>query len=269
MADHRRAHRHGRVYSAAKVPEITAIFWVIKILTTGMGEAASDWMALTSLVLAGVVGAGGFALALAWQLRTTRYHVVAYWTAVAMVAVFGTMAADGWHRFFGLSYAVTTPLYAVALTVVLTWWYLSEGTLSIHSITTPRRELFYWATVLATFALGTAAGDLTAYTLNLGYFASGVLFGVLILVPLVAWRLGFNPIAAFWIAYILTRPLGASFADWLAKPARMTGLGYGDGVVTLVSLAAIVVLVAWVAVRGHGVQQPGGEPDADLELESV
>jgi uncharacterized membrane-anchored protein len=269
MSDHRSSRRQGRVYAAAKVPEITVVFWVIKILTTGMGEAASDWMALSNLVLAGVVGAGGFALALAWQLRTVRYHVVAYWTAVAMVAVFGTMAADGLHRFFGLSYAVTTPFYAVVLTVVLTWWYLSEATLSIHSITTRRRELFYWATVLATFALGTAAGDLTATTWNLGYFASGVLFGVLILVPLVAWRLGLNAIAAFWTAYILTRPLGASFADWFAKPTWMSGLGYGDGVVTLVSLAAIVALVAWVAVRRHGVQQPGGEPETDFELEGV
>jgi uncharacterized membrane-anchored protein len=269
MADHRRAHRQGRVYAAAKVPEITALFWAIKILTTGMGEAASDWMALTDLVLAGVVGAGGFALALAWQLRTPRYHVVAYWTAVAMVAVFGTMAADGLHRFLGLSYAITTPFYAVVLTVVLTGWYLSEGTLSIHTITTRRRELFYWATVLATFALGTAAGDLTAYTLNLGYLASGILFGALILLPLIAWRLGFNAIAAFWTAYILTRPLGASFADWLAKPPALSGLGYGDGVVTLVTLAAIVVLVAWVAVRGRAVEQTGGEPDADLELEGA
>ena len=254
MSDHRRAHA-GRVYAAAKVPEITAVFWVIKILTTGMGEAASDWMALNNLVLAGVVGAGGFALALAWQLRTTRYHVVAYWTAVAMVAVFGTMAADGWHRFFGLSYAVTTPAYAVLLTVILTWWYLAEGTLSIHSITTSRRELFYWATVLATFALGTAAGDLTAVTLNLGYFASGVLFGVLIVVPLVAWRLGFNAIAAFWTAYILTRPLGASFADWLGKSRELGGLGWGDGVVSAAVTVVIALLVAYVAVTRHGVQR--------------
>lgn len=267
MTDHRRALRLGRRYAAAKVPEITAVFWVIKILTTGMGEAASDWMALTSLVLAAVVGAGGLALALGWQLRTSEYHVVAYWTAVAMVAVFGTMAADGLHRFIGLSYAVTTPFYAVVLTVVLTWWYLSEGTLSIHSITTPRRELFYWATVLATFALGTAAGDLTAVTLNLGYLSSGVLFTVLILVPLVAWRLGFNAIASFWTAYILTRPLGASFADWFAKPTPMSGLGHGDGIVTVLTLAAIAVLVGWVAVRTPGVPRSDDEPDS-VELVS-
>jgi uncharacterized membrane-anchored protein len=267
MTEHRRALRPGRRYAAAKVPEITVVFWVIKILTTGMGEAASDWMALTSLVLAGVVGAGGFALALAWQLRTSEYRAVAYWTAVAMVAVFGTMAADGLHRFIGLSYAVTTPFYAVVLTAVLTWWYLSEGTLSIHSITTRRRELFYWATVLATFALGTAAGDLTAATLSMGYLASGVLFGVLILVPLVAWRRGLNAIAAFWVAYILTRPLGASFADWFAKPVPMTGLGHGDGIVTAVTLVAIAALVAWVAVRAPGVRRADDEPDT-VELVS-
>ena len=269
MSHSRLADRPSRVFTGPKVPEITAVFWVIKILTTGMGEAASDWLALTSLVLAAVVGAIGFILAIAWQFRTTRYQVVPYWTAVAMVAVFGTMAADGWHRFFGLSYAVTTPAYALALTVVLTWWYLSEGTLSIHSITTPRRELFYWATVLATFALGTAAGDLTAITLNLGYFDSGVFFGVLILVPLIAWRLGLNAVAAFWTAYILTRPLGASFADWFAKPTWMSGRGYGDGIVTVLTLAAIVVLVAWVAVRTPRVPQSGGEPDTAVELEGV
>ena len=157
-----------------------------------------------------------------------------YWSAVAMVAVTGTMAADFLHRFLGISYVVTTPFCGLVLAVVLTWWWRSEATLSIHSVTTRRREFFYWATVMATFAFGTAAGDLTAASLGMGYLRSGLLFGAMILVPLVAWRLGLNAVAAFWTAYILTRPLGASFADWFAKPVSRTGLGYGDGPVTLV-----------------------------------
>jgi uncharacterized membrane-anchored protein len=254
-----------RLYSAAKVPEITVLFWVIKILTTGMGEAASDYLGNTNLALAGVVGVGGLVLTMRWQLRTAGYHAAAYWSAVAMVAVFGTMAADLLHVVLGLSYLVTTPFYALALTVVLTWWYRSEGTLSIHSITTRRRELFYWATVLTSFALGTAAGDLTAATFGLGFLDSGYLFGAMILVPLVAWRLGLNAVGAFWAAYILTRPLGASFADWFGKPPSLTGLDLGDGTVTWTTLAAIVVLVVWVGVRKHGVQQPGGEPERELQ----
>lgn len=249
----------------AKVPEITALFWVIKILTTGMGEAASDYLAFTNLVLAAVVGAGGLLFAMAWQLRTTRYQALPYWSAVAMVAVTGTMGADFLHRFLGISYVVTTPMCAVVLAVVLGWWWRSEATLSIHSITTRRRELFYWATVMATFAFGTAAGDLTAASLGMGYLNSGLLFAAMILVPLVAWRMGLDAVAAFWTAYILTRPLGASFADWFGKPPARTGLGYGDGTVTLVMLAAIVVLVGWAAVRER--DATGAEP-SDLLLES-
>jgi len=248
----------------AKVPEITLLFWVIKVLTTGMGETASDYLAYTDLALAGVVGIVGLGAALWWQLSTTEYRPVPYWTAVAMVAVTGTMVADALHRFVGLSYAVTTPFYAAVLAVVLAWWWLSERTLSIHSIHTQRREAFYWLAVMASFALGTAAGDFTAATLGLGYFASGLLFGALILVPLVAWRLGLNAVVAFWAAYILTRPLGASFADWLAKPAYRSGLGYGDGLVTLVTLLVIVVLVVWVRATGHGVQ---ARRDPELQTE--
>jgi uncharacterized membrane-anchored protein len=184
--------------------------------------------------------------------------------------VFGTMAADLLH-IVGISYFVTTPFYAAVLAAILTWWWRAEGTLSIHSILTPRRETFYWATVLASFALGTAAGDLTAASLHLGFFNSGLLFGAMILVPLVAWRLGLNEVTAFWTAYILTRPLGASFADWFGKPPVLTGLGYGDGTVTWITLAAIVALVAWVRAREHGIQAPHEDTDEDereRELES-
>jgi uncharacterized membrane-anchored protein len=145
-------------------------------------------------------------------------------------------------------------------------WHRTEGTLSIHSITTARREYLYWSTVLATFALGTAAGDLTGLRMDLGFFSSGLLFLALILIPLLAWRLGLGAVAAFWSAYVLTRPLGASFADWIAKEhSRGGGLGFGDGRVTLASLVLIAGLVAYVAVTGLDVQREPGRDDAGCD----
>jgi uncharacterized membrane-anchored protein len=240
---------------AAKVPEITILFWVIKILTTGMGEATSDYLGNTNLILAGIIGVGGFALALWLQLRVRRYIAVTYWFAVIMVAVFGTIAADIFHVALGVPYVVSTAFYAIVLAAIFVLWYRSEGTLSIHSIYTRRRETYYWLTVLATFALGTAAGDLTATEMHLGFFASGVIFGIAILVPLVAWRLGLNAVAAFWIAYVLTRPLGASVADWLGKEHKIGGgLGYGDGTVAGIALVIIAILVAYVAITRRDIQ---------------
>jgi len=240
----------------AKVPEVTAVFWVVKILTTGMGEAASDFLGTVNLVLAGVVGVGGFAAALYWQLHTDRYRPVAYWSAVAMVAVFGTMVADGVHVALGVPYAVSTAGALVLLCAVLVRWYRREGTVSIHSITTRSRETSYWLTVLITFALGTAAGDWTASSLHLGFLLSGVLFAAAIVVPWLAWRRGrLGEVAAFWTAYVITRPLGASFADWFGKPHSISGLGFGDGTVTGIALLAIVCLVTWIARTGYGVQR--------------
>jgi uncharacterized membrane-anchored protein len=247
---------------AAKVPEITALFWVIKILTTGMGEAASDYLGELSLIVAGAVGVLGFAVAMWLQLRAPRYIAGIYWFAVAMVAVFGTMVADALHVGLSLPYAFSTIFYAVVLAVVFAVWYRSEGTLSIHSILTRRRETFYWITVLASFALGTAAGDWTATSLGLGFFASGIVFAAAIAVPALGWRrFNLNPVLAFWIAYVLTRPLGASFADWLAKPHSIAGgLGLGDGSVTAVSAVAIAVAVAYLAVRRNDIQRSRLEP---------
>ena len=193
----------------------------MKLLTTGMGEALSDFMGQTSIPLAALVGVGGFVVALRLQLRAREYRAPVYWFAVMMVAVFGTMVADGIKDGAGLSYAVTTPFFALCVAAVFWVWHRSEGTLSIHSITTRRREAFYWSAVLATFALGTAAGDLTAMTLHLGYFGSAMLFAALMAVPALLWWRGvLNPIAAFWIAYVITRPLGASFADGFASRAQ-------------------------------------------------
>lgn len=257
--------------TAAKVPEITALFWVIKVLTTGMGEAAADYLGTVSLVLAGAAGTLGIVAALWLQFRTPRYVAAVYWFAVAMVAVFGTMAADGLHVALGLPYAVTTAFWAVVVGVLFWCWHRSEGTLSIHSILTTRRETFYWLTVLATFALGTAAGDLTAASLHLGYLISGLLFAAVITVPALAWwRFGLNATVAFWAAYVVTRPLGASFADWLAKPrsgkssGAAHGLGYGDGTVTLVLTLLIAALVAYLAVTRSDIQRRAGHDRAPL-----
>jgi uncharacterized membrane-anchored protein len=239
--------RHARLQPVlVKVPEITLIFWVLKLLTTGMGEAMSDFLGQNSIPLAAGVGFFGLLLALRLQLRRPSYSPAHYWFAVMMVAVFGTMAADVIKDGAGISYSVTTPAFALFVAAVFVLWYRSEGTLSIHSIDTRRRELFYWAAVLGTFALGTAAGDLTAYQLNLGFWTSAVLFGAIIAIPAVAWsRRIMNPIVAFWFAYIVTRPLGASFADGFSKPTN-GGLNLGDGAVSAIALVVFIGLVAYV-----------------------
>jgi uncharacterized membrane-anchored protein len=249
---------------AAKVPEITLLFWVIKVLTTGMGEAMSDFLGQHSVPLAAAVGILGLTFALWLQLRTREYRAGVYWFAVMMVAVFGTMAADGIHDGASIPYSVTTPLFAAAVAAVFFFWQRSEGTLSIHSITTRRREVYYWTAVMATFALGTAAGDLTALSLHIGFFGSVVLFAILISIPALWWWRGqLNPIAAFWAAYILTRPVGASIADWISKPHAITGLGLGDGPVSAIALVAFVILVAYVAATKRDIQ-PRRSPHSEF-----
>lgn len=233
---------------ANKVPEVTAFFWVIKVLTTGMGETASDLLARVMGPMP-AVATGGIALvaSLAVQLTVRRHIAWAYWTAVVMVSVFGTMAADVLHVGLGVPYMVSTPVFLAALAAVFVLWYATERTLSIHSIQTRRRETFYWAAVLATFALGTAAGDLTA-TAGLGYLGSVVLFAAAICVPALAHRFsGLNAVAAFWSAYVVTRPLGASLADWMAVKRSRGGLALGLEPVTLAWTLAILAFVAYLA----------------------
>ncbi len=242
-------------YVASKVPQITALFWVIKILTTAMGEAAADFLAFRyGPLVAGAVGSLVFAVAMVAQSRARRYQAWTYWFAVSMVAVFGTMCADGLHIKLGVPYTESSALFAIALTVIFITWYAVEGTLSIHSITTPRREMFYWAAVCATFALGTAVGDLTAITVGLGFLASGIMFTAAIAVPAVAWKLGLNPILAFWTAYVLTRPLGASYADWMGVTHAQGGLGLGRGTVALLLAVVIIALVGYLAVSRKDVE---------------
>ncbi|MGW2516146.1 COG4705 family protein [Streptomyces sp. NPDC001617] len=246
----------------SKVPEVTVWFWVIKVLTTGMGETASDWLAhLFGPIPAVALGGLALVAALAVQFAVRRYVAWVYWTAIVMVSVFGTMAADVLHVGLGVPYLLSTPFFLVALAAVFALWYGSERTLSIHSIRTRRREVFYWAAVLATFALGTAAGDLSA-TLGLGYLGSGVLYAAAIAVPALAHRRGIlGPVTAFWSAYVITRPLGASVADWMAVSRARGGLGWGLGPVTLAWTAAILVLVAYLAVsrKDVGTTEDAGE----------
>lgn len=238
-----------------KVPQISAYFWITKVLTTAMGEATSDYLVkLLGPVPAVLLGAVALAGALMIQFWSPRYVAWIYWLAVVMVAVFGTMAADVLHLQFGVPYDVSTPFFAVVLTGVFVAWYRTEGTLSIHSIDTPRREAFYWATVIATFALGTAAGDMTATTLHLGYLVSGLLFAGLICIPALAFRyVRLNSVVAFWCAYVITRPLGASFADWGGKSHHLGGLGLGDGLVSACLTLVIVGLVGYLSVSRRDV----------------
>jgi uncharacterized membrane-anchored protein len=243
---------------AAKVPEITVMFWVIKLLTTAGGEATSDFLGDGNLVVGAAVEIGLLVIALIWQFRVRRYQAVSYWLLAYAIAIFGTAASDGLHNAAGIPYWGTTLLWAVVLAAVFFWWHRSEGTLSIHSIVTRRREKFYWATVLATFALGTALGDFTATSLHLGYLSSVVLFFVIIMIPAVAWR-GFrlNAIVAFWSAYVVTRPLGASVADYVSKPHSLSGANVGDGPTALIATIVVALGVACLAITRHGIQQPG------------
>ena len=244
------------VRGALRVPEITAYFWVIKALSTAMGESTSDYLVhAMSPELAVALGFIGFVIALALQFYVRRYIAWTYWLAVVGVGVFGTMAADVLHVGFGVPYIASSVLYGIVLAAVFVSWYRTEHTLSIHSVDTPRRELFYWAAVVATFAMGTALGDLTATTFGLGYLASGLLFGAVIAVPAIGyWRFHWNPILSFWIAYVATRPLGASFADWMGKPQSVGGLGWGDGTVALALTVMIFCLVAFLAITRRDVQ---------------
>ena len=250
---------------AAKVPEITFLFWVIKILTTAGGEATSDYLALDlgSRLEAGVIEAGIFLIALFCQFRTRRYAAFAYWFLAYAIAIFGTGVADAMHLFIGIPYSGTTVLWAVVLAAVFWIWDRNERTLSIHSIFTRRREIFYWCVVFATFAEGTALGDYTAVALHLGYLASGIMFFFIILIPAVAWS-GFklNSVVAFWFAYVVTRPLGASFADYFSKPHSLSGANYGDASVALITTIIVAILVGYLAVTRHDIQQPVQEQAA-------
>jgi uncharacterized membrane-anchored protein len=240
-----------------KVPEITAVFWIAKLLTTAMGESTSDFFVFRiNPYIAVLVGGIILAISLAIQFRVRKYIPWVYWLTVAMVAVFGTMAADALHIQLKIPYITTSIFFAIILAIVFALWYKTERTLSIHSINTPRRELFYWATVLATFALGTATGDLTASTLGLGYFSSALIFSGIILIPAIGLLLfKINNVFVFWFAYIITRPIGASFADWMGKSKSVGSLAWGDGKVSIALSIIIVFVVLYMTLDRREVKR--------------
>lgn len=258
--------------AAVKVPlTITVLFWTTKIVSTAMGEALADWLDGSPDVIVAGLGAlialAALVVALRMQFRARRYQTAVYWFAVAMVATFGTMAADVFHQFLGAPYWSVTLFYALVLTIVFWRWWAHEGTLSIHSIATRRREKFYWATVLATFALGTAAGDWTAGDLHLHFLPSGILFAAVIMVPAIGYLLGANSIAMFWFGYVITRPLGASFADYMDYPTKADGLGIPKEVVwgclalTMIGLVCLLAVVERRRARRAAMTQPAGDGD--------
>ncbi len=214
-----------------------------------MGESTSDYLVFhINPYVAVAIGGIGLILSLILQFWVNRYTAWIYWLTVVMIAIFGTMAADVLHVVLGIPYLVTTVFFSVLLVVVFLAWRKTEKTLSIHSINTRRREIFYWLTVMTTFALGTAAGDLTAATLGLGYLFSGILFALLFIIPILGyWKFGWNEIFTFWFAYVITRPLGASFADWFGKPI-LGGLGLGDEIVSIVLTIMIIVFVVYLTI---------------------
>ena len=236
-----------------RVPEVAIDFWLIKVMAVTMGETAADYLAVnlglgltvTSLIMTGIL-----IVALILQFAQKRYVPWAYWLAVVLISIVGTLVTDNLVDNFGVRLETTTIVFSVALALTFVIWYASEKTLSIHTIFTTRREIFYWLAILFTFSLGTAAGDLVAERFDLGYLTSGLIFGGLIAaITLAYFFLGLNAILAFWLAYILTRPFGASFGDLLSQPAEYGGLGFGTTLTSLIFLGCIVAIVLYMSLK--------------------
>ena len=250
-----------------KVPEVTVFFWIIKVLCTTIGETAADFLnsnlslglTKTTYIMASLLIA-----ALVFQFRTHRYVPAIYWLAVVLISVVGTLITDNMVDNFGVSLVVSTSVFAVALAVTFAVWFASERTLSIHSIVTTKREAFYWLAILFTFALGTASGDLVAEKLSFGYWKSALLFaGIIGLIGLIQVKFGLNAVLAFWMAYILTRPLGASIGDYLSQKREVGGLGLGTTVTSAIFLAAILAVVIYLTRTKIDLEVAELEPTAD------
>ncbi|MCZ8548732.1 hypothetical protein OOJ09_31650 [Mesorhizobium qingshengii] len=238
---------------ANRVPDVTVDFWLIKLMAVTMGETAADYLAVnlglgltvTSLIMTGVL-----LVALVFQFAQKRYVPWAYWLAVVLISVVGTLVTDNLVDNFGVRLETTTVAFSVVLAATFAVWYASERTLSIHTIYTTKREIFYWLAILFTFSLGTAAGDLVAETFDMGYLATGLLFGgVITLIAFAYYVFKLNGILAFWLAYILTRPLGASFGDLLSQPLEYGGLGFGTTSTSLIFLGCIAALVVYMSIK--------------------
>jgi len=249
-----------------KVPEVTLAFWVIKVMSTTVGETGADYLAVhvgLGTALTDGIMAALLVGALLLQLRTWRYVPWIYWLTVVLVSVVGTQITDALTDGLDVSLYLSTTLFALALAATFAIWYSLERTLSIHTIVSKRRELFYWAAILFTFALGTAAGDLATEALQLGFRLGVVIFGGLIALVTLAYYRGANPILTFWIAYILTRPLGASLGDFLSQAKTYGGLGLGTVFTSATFLIVIVILVASLTTGATG---PGGRSGAPEEV---
>lgn len=239
-----------------RVPQVTVDFWLVKLMAVTMGETAADYLAVkmglgltgTSLVMAGVL-----ALALVFQFSQKRYAPWAYWLAVVLISIVGTLITDNMVDNLGIQLQTTTVVFSIALIATFVLWYMKERTLSIHSIFTNSREAYYWLAILFTFALGTASGDLVAEQFHLGYLSAGVLFGLIIAsLTLGYFFLGLDAILGFWLVYIFTRPLGASFGDLLSQPKEYGGFGLGTIITSALFLAAIAAIVAYMTVTHEG-----------------
>ncbi|MEI7600124.1 MAG: hypothetical protein WCJ41_12505 [Aestuariivirga sp.] len=239
-----------------RVPKVTFDFWIIKLLAVTMGETAADYLAVnlglgltaTSLIMAGVL-----AVALVLQFRQRRYVPWSYWLAVVLVSIVGTLVTDNLVDNLGVSLVTCTAVFTVALAATFALWYASERTLSIHKVFTTRREAFYWLAILFTFALGTAVGDLIAEKFGIGYYSTGILFGMIIASLAIGyWFLKLDPILGFWLAYILTRPLGASVGDFLSQPGEYGGLGLGTTNTSIIFLLLIALTVVYMTVTHDG-----------------
>ncbi|MEA1798308.1 MULTISPECIES: COG4705 family protein [Rhodococcus] len=240
----------------SKVPEITVWFWIIKILCTTVGESVADWINMTlglGLNTTALIFTVILAVVLVWQLRLNRYVPFVYWLAVVVLSVAGTLYTDILTDDLGVPLAVSTSVFAAALAVVFGVWFAREGTLSIHSIISPARELFYWLAVLVTFALGTAAGDWTLEITGWGPGISVLLPAGLIVLIVIGWRLGANAVLSFWLAYVLTRPLGANLGDWVASSSTDRGLGAGTALTSAIFLLAIVATVVYLTTTRRDV----------------
>ena len=236
-----------------KVPQVTLFFWIIKILATTVGETAADYLNVTiglGLTVTSYIMGAILLIILFFQFRARKYVPGLYWAAVVLLSIVGTLISDNLVDNMGVALMTTTIIFGSALVVVFVWWYLSERTLSVHKIDTTRRESFYWFAILFTFSLGTSGGDLISESSGLGYaYAAVLFFGAIGLVYLAYKFLKMNAILAFWIAYIITRPLGASLGDLLSQPTKNGGLGVGTTVTSIVFLSVILALVIYLTVK--------------------
>jgi uncharacterized membrane-anchored protein len=239
-----------------RVPNVTADFWLIKLMAVTMGETAADYLAVNmglGLVTTALIMSGILTLALVVQFAQKKYIPVPYWTAVVLISIVGTLITDCLIDIFGIQLTTTTTVFTVVLAATFAIWYAVERTLSIHSIFTTRREIFYWLAILFTFSLGTAAGDLVAEHFELGYLTTGLLFtGIIVAFAFGYFALKLNRILMFWLAYIFTRPLGASFGDLLSQPQEYGGLGLGTVITSVLFLSAIIAIVAYMSFTHEG-----------------